>query len=328
MSKKRVNSGNPLFKETKIDRAKYGVSDFFKITFQAVSLFFVTIFIFIKKHTTTIIHYFTFKGMLERASHSVDETINNKKKRINFQTGIGVLAFGAIFATSSLVAVAAVAPEKKIELDFEKSATQTLTVTDQAILPDIIKEAVKTLYVEPKPQVDINTYGPESNDFVNNPNGIVQWPFWRGVPLSDGFGARDAVCSSGCSGTTNHGGQDFGVPQGAEIQAIADGIVVGAENFEANTLGSDTMEHSAGTYVMIQHNIDGKQVVSMYAHMIYKSSPLHVGDTVKRGQFVGKVGNTGMSTAPHLHLGIKINGTWSDPIPFLTQYNAINIPRQ
>ena len=75
---------------------------------------------------------------------------------------------------------------------------------------------------------------------------------------------------------------------------------------------------------MIQHQIDGHTVVSLYAHLQYQSTPLKVGDSVKRGDLVGLVGNTGMSTASHLHLGIKLDGKYVDPIPFLLQYNAIN----
>lgn len=322
-----VNHSNSLFKQTKFDSVKYSVSDWFKSVYLFVVNIAIFSFNFLRKYVSKIVQFFTFKGMLEKASHSVDETINNKKKRVNFQTTVGILTFATIFAGTSLVASAADAPEQIAVIDSDGFNNQTVAVTSEAILPDVIKEAVKTLYVEPKPLVDISTYGPESSDFVNNPNGIVQWPFWRGVHISDHFGERPAVCESGCEATTSHSGTDFGAGAGAEVGAIADGVVAAVVNFEGNVLGSGDMTNSAGTHIMIKHNIDGQDVYSLYAHLQYNSIPLKAGDSVVRGQLIGKVGNTGMSTAAHLHLGIRINGKYVDAEPFLIKYNAINIPR-
>lgn len=323
---KLPSQSNGIFKQTKFDAVKYAVSDWFKLVYTKIIHGFKFVYSILSKIISSVIHFFTFKGMLEKASHSVDETINNKQKRFNFQTAVGILAFIGIFTGSSLVASAAVAPEY-VMVDSDGFNNQTIAVTSEAILPDVIKEAVKTLYVEPKPQVNVDTYGPESSDFTNNPNGIVQWPFWRGVPITDNFGLRNEVCATGCETTSSHTGTDFGPKVGAEVQAIADGVVATVVNFEGNTLGSGTAENSAGTHIMIKHNIDGQEVYSLYAHLQYNSIPLRAGDPVARGQLIGKVGNTGMSTGAHLHLGIRVNGKYIDAVPFLTKYNAVNIPR-
>lgn len=324
-SKTKAQS-NTIFKETKVDNIKYSISDSIKSVYHFVTNVLQTTFKAVYNSLKRVIDFFTFKGMLEKASHSVDETINNKKKRFNFQTTVGILAFIGIFTGSSLVASAAVAPEY-VMIDSDGFNNQTVALTSEAILPDVIKEAVKTLYVEPKPQVNVDTYGIETNDFYNNPNGVVQWPFWKGVPITSQFGPREVVCEAGCESTSMHTGTDFAPRPGAEVASIADGIVVAVVNFDGNTLGSGTTENSAGTHIMIKHNIDGQEVYSLYAHLQYNSIPLKAGDIVARGQFVGKVGNTGMSTAAHLHLGIRINGKYIDAVPFLTKYNAINIPR-
>lgn len=325
MSSQNKNNSS-LFKETKVDNFKYGIADATKNVTKKSANTFSGLNLFVKNAFHKVVGFLTFKGMLERASHSVDETINNKKKRFNFQTGLGLLTFGAIFAGSFSVAIAADSPSIS-NINVMEDGIVAVAEEGQAILPDVIREAVKVLYVDMKPLVNIDTYGPESNDFVNNPNGIVQWPFWRGVPISDHFGEREAVCASGCSSTTNHGGTDFAPSPGAEVASIADGVVTSVVNFADNVLGTDDVEHSAGTHIMIRHNIDGQEVYSLYAHLQYNSIPLKVGDSVQRGQLVGKVGNTGMSTAAHLHLGIKINGKYIDAEPFLLKYNAINVPR-
>ncbi|RZU66648.1 murein DD-endopeptidase MepM/ murein hydrolase activator NlpD [Microterricola gilva] len=141
--------------------------------------------------------------------------------------------------------------------------------------------------------------------FVNNPAGSVQWPFLVGVHVGDRFGYRDCA---GCS--SNHGGQDFNPGLGAEIQSIADGVVTLAEDGEG----------SLGVHMMIEHQINGETITSVYAHMQHGTMRYSVGDVVKVGDVIGNTGNTGMSTGPHLHFEIRlggINGTKVDPLDWL-----------
>lgn len=141
--------------------------------------------------------------------------------------------------------------------------------------------------------------------FVNNPNGTIQWPFAVGVHVGDRFGYRNCA---GCS--VDHGGQDFNPGDGAEIQAISDGVVSLAEDGEG----------SLGVHMMIDHVINGETVTSVYAHMQHGSMKFAKGDIVKAGTVIGRTGNTGMSTGPHLHFEIRlggINGTKVDPLDWL-----------
>jgi murein DD-endopeptidase MepM/ murein hydrolase activator NlpD len=141
--------------------------------------------------------------------------------------------------------------------------------------------------------------------FTNNPNGTVQWPFAVGVHIGDHFGYRNCA---GCS--VNHGGQDFNPGIGAPIQSIADGVVAYTQDGEG----------SLGVHMIIEHVINGKKVASVYAHMIHGSMLLSAGDPVKAGQVIGKTGNTGMSTGPHLHFEIRLggkDGTKTDPLEWL-----------
>ncbi|MCK8608354.1 M23 family metallopeptidase [Agromyces sp. C10] len=141
--------------------------------------------------------------------------------------------------------------------------------------------------------------------FTNNPLGTIQWPFAVGVHIGDRFGYRNCA---GCS--TNHRGQDFNPGDGAEIQAIADGVV---------SVSTDA-GGSLGAVTMIDHVIDGQTVTSVYAHMQYGTRRFEVGDRVEVGDVVGNTGNTGMSTGPHLHFEIRIGGvggTHVDPLEWL-----------
>lgn len=85
---------------------------------------------------------------------------------------------------------------------------------------------------------------------------------------------------------------------GATIRAVADGVV--STVVESNS--------GLGVYVIIDHQIGGQLVTSTYAHMAFGSVPLRVGQTVRAGDTVGRVGNSGASAGPHLHLEIRLGG--------------------
>ena len=146
-------------------------------------------------------------------------------------------------------------------------------------------------------------YGNRTYSFTNNPNGTIQWPFATSVPISSGFG--DRVACSYCS--SNHLGVDFVPGNGAPIQAIADGVVR-----EVNAGGG-----AYGVNIIIDHEINGKKVTSLYAHMMWGSPAVAAGQAVTVGQYLGDVGSTGASTGPHLHLEIHVEGTPVDPFAWL-----------
>ena len=92
------------------------------------------------------------------------------------------------------------------------------------------------------------------------------------------------------------------------IVAFADGKVTAM----LNTCGGSSP--STGNYVTIDH---GNGVQTVYYHMRKGSVTVNKGDTVKAGTVIGYMGTTGNSTGNHLHFGIKINGEWVDPRPYL-----------
>lgn len=137
---------------------------------------------------------------------------------------------------------------------------------------------------------------------------MVEWPIDPSSTVGDRFGNRAAPCA-GCS--TFHRGTDFNPGLGTPIGAIADGVVT--------EVGNPSGE--LGVYAIIQHDIDGVTVSSVYGHMELGSLTLHVGETVTRGQLVGLVGDTGESTGPHLHFGIlDASGTPIDSLAWITKH--------
>ena len=99
-----------------------------------------------------------------------------------------------------------------------------------------------------------------------------------------------------------HTGIDIGAPNGTNILAANDGTVISAG-----------YNNSYGYMVMLDH---GGGIVTLYAHC----SKLLVskGDAVARGQVIALVGSTGMSTGPHLHFEVRINGVYKNPLEYVT----------
>lgn len=98
-----------------------------------------------------------------------------------------------------------------------------------------------------------------------------------------------------------HSGMDFTAPKGTAVQATGDGVVVKAEY------------HSGyGRCVIIRH---GYGYETLYAHL--DKILVKKGQKVKRGQEIGKVGNTGTSTAPHCHYEVHLRGKPVNPIHYV-----------
>jgi len=147
-------------------------------------------------------------------------------------------------------------------------------------------------------------YGSNSFLYTTSGSGAIRWPFPFAAAISSGFGDRAAPCR-GCS--SFHRGLDFIAGYGAPIGAVADGIVTAVGRSSAY-----------GYRVEIDHVINGQKVTTLYAHMIDNSSVLQVGAPVVAGEIVGALGNTGLSTGPHLHLEILLDGVQVDPFAWLT----------
>lgn len=98
-----------------------------------------------------------------------------------------------------------------------------------------------------------------------------------------------------------HSGMDFTAPTGTEVYATGDGVV--------STVKSARRE--LGNHIIIDHGF-GYQ--SVYGHL--DRFNVRVGQKVTRGDVIGFVGNTGLSTAPHLHYEVLANGRNVDPALF------------
>lgn len=128
--------------------------------------------------------------------------------------------------------------------------------------------------------------------------GRFVWPVSGLYTVTSHFGIR----SMG-----NHKGIDISGPSasGKLVLAADDGVVELAQ-YTSNGYGYQ---------VLINH---GGGVKTRYAHMLAGSISVSVGQRVTRGQAIGRVGNTGRSTGPHLHFEVIINGNRVNPYPYIS----------
>ena len=107
-------------------------------------------------------------------------------------------------------------------------------------------------------------------------------------------------------GNHKHQGIDIPMPAGTPIRAARNGVV-------SRTGNNSTMGFRGyGNFVLMDH---GGGVQTFYAHCL--SVAVVQGQRVMQGQIIGYVGNTGRSTANHLHFEVRVNNAKVDPVPYL-----------
>ena len=114
---------------------------------------------------------------------------------------------------------------------------------------------------------------------------------------------------------SNHKANDL-VGAGSTLDNIvshSDGVVVG---YRTNYSTTDKTGNSYGNYVKIKHD---NNYYTLYAHMVYKSVKVKTGDTVKKGEVIGSMGNTGHSKGAHLHFEVYRGNELIDPTIYLTE---------
>ncbi|MCW5824320.1 MAG: M23 family metallopeptidase [Cyanobacteria bacterium TGS_CYA1] len=129
-------------------------------------------------------------------------------------------------------------------------------------------------------------------------NGIFEKPV-SGARMSSSFGVRRRV-NGKLLPDYFHSGADFAAGIGTPIKSVAPGVVIAARPHKIAKLH--------GNFVCIDH---GQGVISIYIHM--NSIDVKKGDRVEAGQKLGTVGRTGRANGPHLHFGIYVNQTATNP---------------
>lgn len=129
--------------------------------------------------------------------------------------------------------------------------------------------------------------------------GLMTWPIPGYSTITSNYGMRVHPITGVYK---LHTGVDVGAPMGADFVAANDGIVTKAY-----------FNPAYGNMVMVDH---GGGISTLYAHG--SEILVRVGQLVKKGEPVLKVGSTGYSTGPHAHFEVRINGVVTNPMEYIT----------
>lgn len=135
-------------------------------------------------------------------------------------------------------------------------------------------------------------------------SGLVKPTHSRQTTLTSPFGPRDGGF---------HRGIDLAGRKGTPIYAVADGVVVAAQ---------DEGVQGFGGWIVLSHIIEGREYSTVYGHMDPGGVQVKVGERVQAGQQIAVMGNSGQSTGPHLHFELwngnrLAAGSALDPLPWV-----------
>jgi murein DD-endopeptidase MepM/ murein hydrolase activator NlpD len=156
----------------------------------------------------------------------------------------------------------------------------------------------RKLYIESKSQDEVVNLAEKKEKLYAAIPAIQPIANKQLIALASGFGLRIHPVYKV---KKMHSGIDFAAEIGTPVYATADGRVVNV----------DVKFSGYGKMVEIDHGFGYK---TRYAHM--HEFNVRTGQNIKRGDLIGYVGNTGLSTAPHLHYEVHINGVQVDPVHY------------
>lgn len=138
----------------------------------------------------------------------------------------------------------------------------------------------------------------------------IQYPVDNYENRSSGWGQRTVFGCQRCS--TYHKGLDFTPGEGSPVYAIMDGVITQVDN-----------AGEYGVHVVITHEYIPERVyTTVYAHLQVSNvtNRLQLDNNVVKGDIIGYVGNTGLSTGPHLHFEVRENGKHLNPAAFFNKH--------
>jgi murein DD-endopeptidase MepM/ murein hydrolase activator NlpD len=164
-------------------------------------------------------------------------------------------------------------------------------------ISEVVPEKFNIAFMENTPVFDIATRSAETKTEARKAH--LELPFNGNYEITQGFGEdeTDPLLAEKYHkyGVVGHDGMDYALPMYTPVLAADDGAVVRAQE-----------KGDYGTTIILQHSW-GK---SYYGHL--SKMEKKQGDIVKKGQVIGLSGNTGLSTGPHLHFGIKLKKNDTD----------------
>ncbi len=188
---------------------------------------------------------------------------------------------------------------------FEEIRSKNIEHEDAIIkLEELLSRLKRKVYIESKSQDDVVTLAENKEKLFAAIPAIQPVANKELIALASGFGMRIHPVYKVFK---MHTGVDFAATIGTPIYSTADGTI---DKAEVNFSGY-------GKVLEIDHGFGYR---TRYAHM--HGFAVSKGQHVKRGDLIGYVGNTGLSTAPHLHYEVFVNGIHVNPVHYF--FNDLN----
>ena len=190
---------------------------------------------------------------------------------------------------------------EELEEELEEEPAEEPAEVEDEPMGEPAKEEMKAMEKGAKDMPTAN-FVPTIKYFPAVENSILQYPLSKTALLTSGFGYRSPDATNGV-GSTDHKGIDLAISEGTEVLSAERGVVTKAE-----------YDGDLGMCVFVDH---GNGLETRYAHL--SEINVEVGQSVGRGQQIGRVGSTGASTGAHLHFEVLVDGAFTNPIPYLTE---------
>lgn len=228
-------------------------------------------------------------SLLDRVQRIVTRSLTPHPKN-TLKSKILTMTF-ALFVFASILTT--------IGINAPVSTAQTIPDVESNLQQDISIDAAPAVVISPQVNIELNI---ENNVYVLPTDTVSDkpaiHPLKRKMRVSSGFGMRRHPVTKE---KKLHRGIDFVVSTGTTVYATAGG-----------TIKTVTQDEGYGKYIVISHS-EGFE--TLYSNL----SEQHVeeGALVKQGDKIAESGNTGISTAPHLHYEVRLNETAVDPVDYL-----------
>ena len=172
----------------------------------------------------------------------------------------------------------------------KKYTTQHITIQDKRKVNPYAKDLKRILREKKRKQVARAVYNSQPADlnFELPVQGIITGSFGK-RRIFNGQARRP------------HSGMDIAAALGTAVKAPSTGTVIEVGDF-----------FFSGNILYLHH---GQGLITLFAHL--SQIDVELGENVKKGQIIGRVGTTGRVTGPHLHWSVGLNGNWVDPALFL-----------
>jgi hypothetical protein len=232
---------------------------------------------------------------------TIQVTVNGEERQIFMSEGKAVVLWGVPLGTEP----GTIPIQVILSDDYGRTLVleQTLEVTtDTREIEELNLSSDTTQVITPEGQaLEKETMNAAYAKASERPFPSWREPFMQPIEgrFTSSFGSPRRYVAGG--NLSYHYGADIGAPQGTPVYATNAGRVLVADFYPIK-----------GGFVVIDH---GASIYSLYLHQ--SKLLAKVGDIVSRGQQIGEVGTTGLSTGPHLHWEMRVNQVATNPLTWV-----------